>query len=78
MKSYSKKSGTVRTWGQGRYECLECNHKGQFKQSVTIYSRCGNCSSLYIEPIADIALVSSLDEHRALRVLEGGKNGKKV
>lgn len=68
MRSYSKKNG-LRSWTQGRYECLECNHKGQFRQAVSIYSRCQNCSSLYIEPIADIALVSSLDEHRALKAL---------
>jgi len=72
MKSYSKKHG-MRSWAQGRYKCLECNHKGQFKQAITIYGRCGNCSSVYIEPLADIALVSSLDEHRALKNLESKK-----
>ncbi len=57
MKVYSK--GRIVSWLQGRYECLECSHKGRFKYGFMARSRCQKCSGWLILPVSDLTLVSS-------------------
>jgi predicted Zn-ribbon and HTH transcriptional regulator len=56
MRTISK-TGKITSFKQGRFECLDCGTIDRLPAELNIYSRCTNCSSYFISPKPDLALV---------------------